>query len=320
MEEFLPFGSALASRQHARVVTEDANDCLPGCVFECETCGRQSPTLQALIGCHGTILLKPPRITGSYRSGLKSLPAKARPGCLPWPHTCDPTERGCPSEVRSRRRNHASRSEFDDLAHEDSDFDIRGITSGWHFPTFQSHGGHRLSHLELTPTVGGYSSGLRSFQAKARPHGSLECDVPTMWNVSGQGTSTMHNHVACGASPGGGSDSLAKDIVINIPEEGGSCVHSLDQTRHVHGFSRLAILGDPLFDVNVQGAFALGAFKTSNASSPAKDVLLYLLVFVYAFGFLSALGGKGFRSSKLGAIGSVAATLGFLMTMALLLL
>lgn len=93
--------------------------------------------------------------------------------------------------------------------------------------------------------------------------------------------------------------------------------HNADRVR---GRLTPAILGDPLFEVIIQGAFSLMGYKKSNGASPAKDLVLYLLVFVYVLGFLSALGGKLFRNSTMGGIAMVAAALGFLMTMALVMM
>lgn len=329
-------------------------------------------------------------IPGGHRSGLKRAPAKARPVCLPWSHSCDLAERVCPSEVGSRMRNHVSAGladeytainileeglhrshglpgnisgegtstvhnfvsrgaspsgKFDSIAREyarsillqggrssadgtakspESAFGCQ--TWGPQFP--QARGGRGTNHLTLKPITGGDGSGSRSCMVKARSHGSLEYDVPTMWNVSGEGTSTMHNPISCGASPSSDFDVLAHEH-SDIDLESGH-VQFFDRTQQIHSGPRWTILGDPLMDVIVQGPFALVGLKMSNASSPAKDVLVRVVVIVYAVGFLSAMGGKlrgnsikGGKlrgSSTMEGIGSAAAVLGFLLTMILLLL
>lgn len=316
-------------------------------------------------------------IPGGHRSGLKSAPAKARPDCLPWPHSCDLAERVCPSEVM---RNHVSdgladeytainileeglhrshglsgnisgegtstvhnfvsrgaspSGKFDSIAREharstplqggrssadgtakspESAFGCQ--TRGPEFP--QARGGRGTNHLTLKPITGGDGSGLRSWMVKARSHGSLEYDVPTMWNVSGEGTSTMHNPISCGASPSSDFDVLAHEH-SDIDMESGH-VQFFNRTQQIHSGPRWTILGDSLMDVIVQGPFALVGLKMSNTSSPAKDVLVRVVVIVYAIGFLSAMGGKLRGSSIMEGIGSAAAVLGFLLTMILLLL
>ncbi|KAF8014076.1 hypothetical protein BT93_H0036 [Corymbia citriodora subsp. variegata] len=95
---------------------------------------------------------------------------------------------------------------------------------------------------------------------------------------------------------------------------------SVDPLAHEDTCQRLATMVDPLLSVNVQGAFSLVAYKSSYNSSSAKVVLLYLLVFLFVLGFLSALGGKLFRSSKMAVTGLVAAALAFLMTMILIVI
>lgn len=89
---------------------------------------------------------------------------------------------------------------------------------------------------------------------------------------------------------------------------------------HEDTWQRLAAMVDPLLGLTFQGAFSLVGYRSSDNSSPTKVVLLYLLVFVYVFGFLSALAGKWFRCYKMGGMALLAAALGFLMTMALVVL
>lgn len=114
----------------------------------------------------------------------------------------------------------------------------------------------------------------------------------------------------------------AEHTVINILEEGEMCVEGyvqhLDRTWQLHSMPKWTILGDSLWDVIVQGSFALVGLKTSNAS-PINDTLILVIAIVYSIGFLAAIGGKLRDSSIMRGIGSVVTMLGFLQTMILLL-
>lgn len=293
-QKLLRTGSMLGTRHDAFVVDENDNDYLPGCVLKCETCGGQSPTLQAFGGCHGSILLEPRRITGGHGSGTKSSPVRAIPGCLPWPHSCDPIERVCPIEVKSKIHNHVSRGECDGLAPVDTTIDIveheemcdpqarlhrsirchgndfgegtstmrspislgtspSGSSDGliheharsillqggqlsldgtaklteshskcetWDPYILQARGGHGLNRLEQTLIIGGDKSGLN--RVKARPSGSPEYDGPTMWNVSGKGTSTMLNPGSSGVVIGLAHDLTHTEADIETGVRGGT--------------------------------------------------------------------------------------------------
>lgn len=190
-------------------------------------------------------------------------------------------ERVCPREVRSRMGDHVSRGKFDGLV-DDTAINIaeEGETC---LPPARPHRSHGLSG-----------------------------------NISGEGTSTVHNLVSRGASPSSEFDVLAHEHSDNDVESGH--VQFFERTQQVHRGPRWTILGDSLMDVIVQGTFALVGIKMSKASSPVKDMLVRVVVIVYAVGFLSAIGGKLRRSSIMGGIGSAAAVLGFLLTMILLLL
>lgn len=191
-QKLLQTGSVLGTRHDAFVVDENDNDYLPGCVLKCETCGGQSPTLQAFGGCHGSILLEPRRITGGHGSGTKSSPVRAVPGCLPRPHSCDLIERVCPIEVKSKMHNHVSCGECDGLAPLDTTIDI-------------------VEHEEMCD-----------------PQARLHRSIRGHGNDFGEGTSTMHSSISLGASPSGSSDGLIHEHARSIPLQVGRL--SLDGT------------------------------------------------------------------------------------------
>lgn len=94
---------------------------------------------------------------------------------------------------------------------------------------------------------------------------------------------------------------------------------SVDPHPHEDTWQRSPAMIDPMFSVIVQGAGSLVAYQKSG-SSPAKDFLLYVLVFVYVVAFLAALGDKLSSRSIMRVIALVAAALAFLMTMTLVVM
>lgn len=97
-------------------------------------------------------------------------------------------------------------------------------------------------------------------------------------------------------------------------------VDPLEDTWQRSAWQRSAAMIDPMFSVIVQGAGSLLAYQKSDGSSPAKDFLLYVLVFVYVVAFLAALGDKLSSRSIMRVIALVAAALAFLMTMTLVVM
>ncbi|KAK2632315.1 hypothetical protein EUGRSUZ_L01727 [Eucalyptus grandis] len=105
--------------------------------------------------------------------------------------------------------------------------------------------------------------------------------------------------------------------VHNDPRLGDLCsYHNAPEDN----WERLTTMVDPLLGVIIQSACSLVAYKKSDGSSIGKDVLFYLIVAVDVLSFLVALAGKWFRCYKMGGIGLLAAALGFLMTMALVVI
>ncbi|XP_039156331.1 uncharacterized protein LOC120287554 isoform X2 [Eucalyptus grandis] len=283
-------------------------------------------------------------IPGGRRSGLKSAPPKARPDCLSWPHSYDPAERVCPTGML----NHVPHGKFDGppeveemylpLARPLRFYLLRGNntsegTSKMHNPVSRSastsgksdsiaheHAGYMLWQWGRCSSAGTAKS----------PESAFECDVSTMRNVPGEGTSTMPNLVSSSTSPSSVFDGPPDEYTaIDIPEKGEMCLLPAIPLRF-HGLSGnnsgnnsgpgWTILRDSSKDMLVQGAFALIGLKTSDASSPAQDVLLPVVAIVYTVGLLSTIAGKQRGSSIMEGIGSAAAVLGFLLTMILLLL
>lgn len=208
----------------------------------------------------------------------------------------------------------------------------------------------QANRLEQTLIIGGDESGLN--RGKARPSGSPEYDGPTMWNVSGKGTSTMLNPGSSSRVIGLAHDRTHTEADIETGVRGGTPSsdraqggqapeHQIDSLSPgsaqengdsgtggmrfsdccpIHGVREdkwQSNMVDPLVAVIFQGLCSLAVAKSSSGSSLARDVLFYALVFDCVLGFLFAVGGKWLRCAKMEGIGLLAAALGFLMTMAL---
>lgn len=132
--------------------------------------------------------------------------------------------------------------------------------------------------------------------------------------LQGDSSSSGVRHEDSNIQPQGGHSS---DRVPSEQRLGDYCFY---HHAHEDNWQRLISMVDPFIAVNVQAACSLVAYKKSDGSSPAKDVLFYLLVTVYVLGFLSAFASKWFRCYKMGVIGLVATVLGFLMTLALVVI
>ncbi|KAF8014078.1 hypothetical protein BT93_H0038 [Corymbia citriodora subsp. variegata] len=190
-------------------------------------------------------------------------------------------------EKKRRQSPHSIENTF-------SDFDLKGGSTLNHF------GSRACPHSDVE-TGGTHSSGL----AQAGPALVLSGD-----SSSHRFTIETESTRAAGQVQGelrlvlSGDSSSTGDIEIG----------------DTHSSNRVSMV-DPLLSVIVQGACSLVAYKKSEGFSLAKNVLLYVLVFVYVLGFVSALGAKLFtRYKKLGVIALVAAALAFLMTMALVVI
>lgn len=175
---------------------------------------------------------------------------------------------------------------------------------------------------------------------------------PQAHGVSGEGTSTLNpgsssNDLSHTEETGGTSssdqvqDGQAAELQIDsfgsanengdrgtggtlssdhLPTEPGS-----EDRCPVHGvcednWQRLTTMVDPLLAAIFQGACSLLAYESSNGSSLARDAIYYVVVFVCVLGFLFAFGGRWFRCAKMEGIGLLFAGLGFLLTMALVVI
>lgn len=93
----------------------------------------------------------------------------------------------------------------------------------------------------------------------------------------------------------------------------------------VHGvrednWQRLTSMIDPLLAMLFQGVCSLVAYESSNSSSLSRDVIFYVLMFDFMMGFLFVFGAKWLRCAKMGVAALLSAGLGFLMTMALVVI
>lgn len=101
---------------------------------------------------------------------------------------------------------------------------------------------------------------------------------------------------------------------------GGTCFSDRCPIHGVREDKWQSNMVDPLVAMIFQGLGSLAVSNGSSGSSLARDVLFYALMFDCVLGFLFALGGKWLRCAKMEGIGLLAAVLGFLMTMALLVI
>jgi len=103
------------------------------------------------------------------------------------------------------------------------------------------------------------------------------------------------------------------DVTVS---QGESTSRTKNSLGHVHDslghvLDRLADMTDSLLGLNIQGSVSLASYITLTSN---------VIMFLYVLGFLAALGGKLFCRPRVGAIGSMATILAFLINIAMLVI